>query len=93
MASGIPMVATDTTISGSNSASSAAQLPPGGVGEAHPVVDADEQGDGQVVREGHQREIEGLGSDRGPVGAGDVHGRDSRRRPHRFANEGDRAPG
>ena len=54
------MVATETTISGSNSCSRAASSRSGGLGESHPVVDADEQCDGQIVGERHEGEIEGL---------------------------------
>ena len=52
MASGMPMVATETTISGVGGPHELGQLPAGHLGEGHPVVDADEQGDGQIVGEG-----------------------------------------
>ncbi len=51
MASGIPMVATDTTISGCAGRISSASSRPAGLRERHAQVDPDQQGDRQVVGE------------------------------------------
>ena len=43
------------------------ELPSGGLGEGHAEVDADEQGDGAVVRYGHQGEVDRLGAHGGAI--------------------------
>ncbi len=71
------MVATDTTSSGRKGANSCGQLPAGRLGEGHPEIHADEQGDGAVVGHRDQGQVHRLRPDRRAV-APVAHSHDSR---------------
>ncbi len=58
MAIGMPIVATEATTWTPSGSSWSASSRPGPLGEAHSLVDGDEQGDGEIVGDGHQRQVE-----------------------------------
>ena len=81
MASGIPRVATETTISGESGASSAASSRPACAEKPTPRSTVMSERDHQVVGERDQREVDLLRADRGTVGGEGMHGPDSRPTP------------